>query len=201
LDANVAGSGSTGDLLSHCNRQPRLAERRHRQRTAMTETFVKDASTPTPQGRGVRSTLPSAFLARFQNGALCDLSRPTRYARGPRRQEKIHRCRSRREGLIFWYLPDLHRCNTSTTATKGQLAAGARPHHHRRPIILTWPLWVPWAGDRLRSPLSTSRRISSPPRERQGPRAPTFRDGLANRLLALSVLASAKSGRWTHHQL
>jgi myo-inositol 2-dehydrogenase/D-chiro-inositol 1-dehydrogenase len=82
LDANVAGSGVTGDLLAHNIDTAMWLNGQIEEVTAMTETFIKSRKhTLTGEQQAVKIDDASAFLGRFANGSLATFE-ATRYARG-----------------------------------------------------------------------------------------------------------------------
>src|SRR5439155_5455074 len=71
LDASVAGSGVTGDLLAHNIDTALWLNGPITEISAMTETFVKQRKhNLTGQVEPVKIDDASAFLCRFQNGSL-----------------------------------------------------------------------------------------------------------------------------------
>src|SRR5947209_12702737 len=71
LDASVAGSGVTGDLLAHNIDMALWLNGAINEVTAMTETFIKSRKhNLTGREKPVRIDDASAFLARFANGSL-----------------------------------------------------------------------------------------------------------------------------------
>lgn len=87
LDAEVAGSGVLGDLLSHSIDLAIWLAGPITEVTAMTETFIKERKRQEDPSRtdpvGIDDAC--AFLARFDNGALGTFE-STRYARGRKNQ-------------------------------------------------------------------------------------------------------------------
>ena len=82
LDAKVAGSGVTGDLLAHCIDTARWINGDIVSVSAMSETFIKErVHTATGKKQAVKIDDACAFLARFANGSLA-VFESTRYARG-----------------------------------------------------------------------------------------------------------------------
>ena len=82
LDADVAGSGVTGDLLAHSIDTAIWLNGPIRKVTAQTETFVKErmhAETGKVQKVGIDDAC--MFLAVFENGSMGTFE-STRYARG-----------------------------------------------------------------------------------------------------------------------
>ncbi len=82
LDAAVAGSGVTGDLLAHSIDTAIWLIGGVDSVSAMTETFIKERThSVTGKKQAVSIDDACAFLARFKNGALATFE-STRYARG-----------------------------------------------------------------------------------------------------------------------
>ena len=82
LDAKVAGSGVTGDLLAHCIDTAIWLNGPIVEVSAMTETFIKErVHTATGKKQKVTIDDACAFLAKFANGSLA-IFESTRYARG-----------------------------------------------------------------------------------------------------------------------
>jgi len=82
LDAAVAGSGVTGDLLAHCIDTAMWLNGGIDEVSALTETFVRQRlHVDTGSVQPVSIDDASAFLARFANGSTATFE-ATRYARG-----------------------------------------------------------------------------------------------------------------------
>lgn len=107
LDADVAGSGVTGDLLAHSIDTAIWLIGSIEKVSAMTETFIKErALQDEPKKRKkVRIDDACAFLARFKNGALATFE-STRYARGRKNQNTLEINGER--GSIYFDLEDAH---------------------------------------------------------------------------------------------
>src|SRR3954454_8480451 len=107
LDADVAGSGGTGDLVAHCIDTGIWWNGPVREVCAMTETFIKERKHQ-ESGRveEVRIDDASAFLARFENGSLGTFE-ATRYARGHKALYTLEI--NGEHASIAWDLHDLHR--------------------------------------------------------------------------------------------
>ena len=124
LDASVAGSGVTGDLLAHCIDTAMWLNGPIDNVTAMTETFVKERThNLTGQKQEVTIDDAAAFLARFANGSLATFE-ATRYARGHKAQYTLEI--NGENASIAWICTICTGCTISTTATRGGCAAGAR---------------------------------------------------------------------------
>ena len=194
LDASVAGSGVTGDLLAHCIDTALWLNGGIDTVTAMTETFVKErkhALTGKKQKVGIDDA--SAFLARFTNGSLATFE-ATRYARG---HKALYTFEINGEhASIFWDLHDLHRLQWFDHRDPG-IVRGWRSIHVSdgdQPYMKNW--WVP--GLQIGYEHSFVHQVADflAGLASGQPAAPTFRDGLATDLVTDAVLKSAKSQRW-----
>src|SRR5206468_4092586 len=83
LDADVAGAGVTGDLLSHAVDTALWLNGPITEVTAMTEIFIKERSVQDAPDARKAVTIDDAcqFMCRFENSSL-GLFESTRYARG-----------------------------------------------------------------------------------------------------------------------
>ncbi len=124
LDAAVAGSGVTGDLLAHCIDTAMWLNGGITEVTAMTETFIKERHhTLTGKIEKVDIDDASAFLARFSNGSLATFE-ATRYARG---HKALYTFEINGEhASIFWDLHDLHRLQFFDHRDEGRLRGWRR---------------------------------------------------------------------------
>jgi len=194
LDASIAGSGVTGDLLAHCIDTALWLNGGIDTVTAMTETFVKQRK---HAGTGKVSKVliddASAFLARFSNGSLATFE-ATRYARG---HKALYTFEINGEhGSLFWDLHDLHRLQFFDHRDAG-MVRGWRSIHVSdgdQPYMKNW--WVP--GLQIGYEHSFVHQVADflEGLENGKPAAPTFRDGLATDLVTDAVLASARIGKW-----
>src|SRR4051794_4325668 len=194
LDAGVAGSGVTGDLLAHCIDTALWLNGAISEVTAMTETFIK-ARTHTATGRmtpvGIDDA--SAFMGRFQNGSLA-LFEATRYARGHKALYTLEI--NGEHASARWDLHDLHRLQWFDHRDDSRLRGWRSVHitDGDHPYMKHW--WVPGLQigyehtfiHHFADFLDAAARGTSP--------APNFRDGLATDYVTDAVLKSAKSGRW-----
>jgi myo-inositol 2-dehydrogenase/D-chiro-inositol 1-dehydrogenase len=194
LDASIAGSGVTGDLLAHCIDTALWLNGSIDTVSAMTETFVKQRKhAATGKVSKVLIDDASAFLARFSNGSLATFE-ATRYARG---HKALYTFEINGEhGSIFWDLHDLHRLQFFDYRDPG-IVRGWRSIHVSdgdQPYMKNW--WVP--GLQIGYEHSFVHQVADFLRgvEDGKPAAPTFRDGLATDLVTDAVLSSANSGRW-----
>jgi predicted dehydrogenase len=194
LDAKVAGSGVTGDLLAHCIDTALWLNGSMEKVTAMTETFIKERKhnlTGKVQKVGIDDAC--AFLARFKNGSLATFE-STRYARG---HKALYTFEINGEhASIFWDLHDLHRLQYFDHRDEGRVRGWRSIHvtDGDQPYMDKW--WVPGlqigyehsfvhqVADFLES-VATGKSAS-----------PTFRDALETQYVCDAVLKSARTGKW-----
>jgi predicted dehydrogenase len=194
IDARVAGSGVTGDLLAHCIDTALWLNGPIDKVTAMTETFIKERRhTESNKVEPVEIDDACAFLARFKNGSLA-VFESTRYARGHKALYTFEI--NGAEASIAWDLHDLHRLSYFDHRDES-IVRGWRSVHVTdgdMPYMDRW--WVPGlqigyehtfvhqVADFLYN-LADNR-----------PTSPTFREALETQKVCDAVLASAKSGQW-----
>jgi myo-inositol 2-dehydrogenase/D-chiro-inositol 1-dehydrogenase len=194
LDASVAGSGVTGDLLAHCIDTAMWLNGGIAEVTAMTETFIKErthALTGTVQPVLIDDA--SAFLARFANGSLATFE-ATRYARGHKALYTLEI--NGQHGSIFWDLHDLHRLQYFNHADSGR-TRGWRSLHITdgdHPYMKNW--WVP--GLQIGYEHTFVHQVADFLTALDGdtPASPTFREAMATDRVTDAVLASARSRQW-----
>ncbi len=194
LDAGMAGSGVTGDLLAHCIDTSLWLNGGIDKVVGMTETFIKERHhNLTGKTEKVEIDDASLFLARYDNGSLGNFE-ATRYARG---HKALYTLEINGENAsIFWDLHDLHRLQYFDHRDEGR-SRGWRSIHVTdgdHPYMSKW--WVPGLQigyehsfvhqaadfiDGLGSGISA---------------APTFREAMATDLVTDAVLKSARNGQW-----
>ena len=194
LDAGVAGSGVTGDLLAHCIDTAMWLNGSIDKVSAITETFITERMhTLTGKVEPVGIDDASLFLARFSNGSLASFE-ATRYARG---HKALYTFEINGEhGSIFWDLHDLHRLQFFDHRDQG-LVRGWRSLHitdSDHPYMKHW--WVPglqigYEHTFVHQVADFLAGLSS-----GKPAAPGFREALATDLVTDAVLKSARSGQW-----
>lgn len=194
LDADVAGSGVTGDLLAHCLDTAIWINGGISSLTALTETFIKErrhAETGQMQKVGIDDA--SAVLTRFANGSLGTFE-STRYARGHKALYTLEI--NGAKGSLAWDLHDLNRVqyfdHGVDGAQRGWTNILVTDGDH--PYLGKW--WVPGLIigyehsfihqvadflDGLRTGVAA---------------APTFREALETNRVCDAILASGRSGSW-----
>jgi predicted dehydrogenase len=194
LDAAVAGSGVTGDLLAHTIDTAMWLNGGIDEVSAMTETFIKSRKhNLTGQVEPVSIDDASLALARFRNGSLATFE-ATRYARG---HKALYTLEINGENAsIIWDLHDLHRLQYFDHKDEG-LTRGWKNIHitdREHPYMSHW--WVPGlqigyehtfihqVADFLEA-LGEGKSAS-----------PTFREALATEDVTDAVLESAASRQW-----
>ena len=194
LDAKVAGSGVTGDLLAHCIDTALWLNGSLDTVSAMTETFIKERK-HNVTGKVEKVTIDDActFMGRFGNGSLA-LFESTRYARG---HKALYTFEINGEfGSIAWDLHDAHRLqyfdHRDTGIVRGWRSIHVTDGDH--PYMNKW--WVP--GLMIGYEHSFVHQLAD---FLQGiadnkPAAPTFRQALETQYVCDSVLKSAATGKW-----
>lgn len=194
LDAKVAGSGVTGDLLAHCIDTALWLNGSIDTVNAMTETFVKQRK-HTESGKVEKVGIDDAcaFLARFKNGSLATFE-STRYARG---HKALYTFEINGEhASIFWDLHDLHRLQYFDHRDEGRVRGWRNIHitDGDHPYMNKW--WVP--GLQIGYEHSFVHQLADflDGVAKGKPASPTFRDGLETQYVCDAVLKSARTNRW-----
>src|SRR5208282_6549483 len=195
LDAKVAGSGVTGDLLAHCIDTALWLNGGIAKVNAMTETFIKERKhNLTGKVEKVGIDDACAFLARFKNGSLATFE-STRYARG---HKALYTFEINGEhASIAWDLHDLHRLQYFDHRDEGRVRGWRSLHvsDSDQPYMKHW--WVP--GLQIGYEHSFIHQIADflDALGQAKQVAPTFRDALATDRVTDAVLESAKTRQWT----
>src|ERR1035441_8141998 len=194
LDASVAGSGVTGDLLAHNIDMALWLNGPILEVSAMTETFIKERKHAlTGEVTPVRIDDASAFLCRFVNGSMA-IFEATRYARGHKALFTLEINGERASAA--WDLHDLHRLEYFDYRDEGQLRGWKSIHvtDGDHPYMKNW--WVP--GLQIGYEHTFIHQVADfcIALGANKPAAPTFRDGLATEYVTDAVLRSAKTRQW-----
>jgi predicted dehydrogenase len=201
LDARVAGSGVTGDLLAHSIDTAQWLNGPIRRVVAHTETFVKERK-HAESGKVEPVTIDDAcmFLAIFANGSMGTFE-STRYARGRKNYNTLEL--NGENGSVFFNLEDPHLLDFFRYADP---ATGKKVEDHltgwqeinvtnfEHPYMKNW--WVPGCTIGYEHTFTNSFADFLASIE-GGPKfEPTLRTALDTQRVCDAVLASAKSGQW-----
>ena len=198
LDANVAGSGVTGDLLAHNIDTALWLNGAIHEVAAMTETFVKTrqhALTGKPEP--VRIDDASAFLARFENGSLATFE-ATRYARGHKALYTLEI--NGENGSLLWNLHDLHRLEFFDYQNEGRLRGWRNIHvtDGDHPYMKHW--WVPGLQIGYEHTFIHQAADFFMALEGDAPSTPNFREAMRTDYVTDAVLKAAQERSWVKVQ-
>ena len=194
LDVKAAGSGVTGDLLSHCIYTALWLNGSIATVNAMTETFIKERkSNITGKVEKVGIDDACAFLCRFANGSLATFE-STRYARG---HKALYTFEINGEhASIFWDLHDMHRLQWFDHKDEGKLRGWRSIHvtDGDHPYMKNW--WVPGLNIGFEHSFVHQLADFLTGVATGKPASPTFREALETQYVCDAVLKSAKTNRW-----
>ena len=194
LDASVAGSGVTGDLLAHAIDTALWLNGGIREVSAMTETFIKERThSLTGKVQPVKIDDASAFLARFENGSLATFE-ATRYARGHKALYTLEINGERASAM--WDLHDLHRIQYFDYGDESQLRGWRSIHvtDSEHPYMKRW--WVPGLQIGYEHTFIHQFADFLTAAGDHKDAAPTFRDALETDRVTDAVLESAQQRSW-----
>jgi len=201
LDAKVAGSGVTGDLLAHSIDTAEWLNGPIVKLVAYTETFIKQRK-HAETGKLEPVTIDDAcmFLAVFANGSIGTFE-STRYARGRKNYNTFEL--NGENGAVFFDLEDPHilqyfRYADPTTGKKieDHLTGWQRIHvtNFEHPYMKNW--WVPGCTIGYEHTFINSFADFLASLE-GGPKfEPTMRTALRTQRVCECILQSAREGRW-----
>jgi myo-inositol 2-dehydrogenase/D-chiro-inositol 1-dehydrogenase len=194
LDASVAGSGVTGDLLAHCIDTAMWMNGPITEVVAATETFVKERMhNLTGKVEKVGIDDASLFIARFANGSLATFE-ATRYARGHKALYTLEM--NGEKASVFWDLHDLHRLQYFDHRDEGYVRGWRSIHvtDGDQPYMKNW--WVP--GLQIGYEHSFVHQVADfiAGLESGKVPGPSFREALATDYVCAAVLASAQDRTW-----
>jgi predicted dehydrogenase len=194
LDAGVAGSGVTGDLLAHCIDTAMWLNGGIKDVSAVTETFVKErVHQLTGKMQKVSIDDACSFLCHFSNGSLGNFE-STRYARG---HKALYTFEINGENAsIAWDLHDLNRLEYFDYADDS-IVRGWRSIHVTdgdQPYMDKW--WVPGLSIGYEHSFVHQAADFLKSLETGEPCSPTFREALETQKVCEAVLDSAASKNW-----
>lgn len=195
LEAEVAGSGVSGDLVSHSVDTALWLNGPIASVTGMTEIFVKERPVQDEPGTKKPVTIDDAcqFMCRFQNGSL-GLFESTRYARGRKNYNTLELNGER--ASVYFDLEDPHRLQYYDHGDAEHLH-GWRSIHvtgFEHPYMKNW--WVPGTTIGYEHTFTNALADFLKGLATKNPAHPTFRDALKTQLVLDAVLESARTGRW-----
>jgi myo-inositol 2-dehydrogenase/D-chiro-inositol 1-dehydrogenase len=194
LDASVAGSGVTGDLLAHCIDTAIWLNGGIEEVSGATETFIKSRKhNLTGKVEPVNIDDASLFLARFRNGSLATFE-ATRYARG---HKALYTFEINGEhASIFWDLHDLHRLQYFDHKDEGRVRGWRSVHitDSDHPYMKRW--WVPGLQIGYEHTFIHQAADFLAAVNEGKSAAPTFRDALETDYVTDAVLQSAATRSW-----
>jgi len=194
LDAKVAGSGVTGDLLAHVIDTAMWLNGPIAELSAATETFIKSRThVLTGKLEPVGIDDASVFVARFENGSLATFE-ATRYARG---HKALYTFEINGEhASIAWDLHDLHRLQYFDHHDEGRLRGWRNIHvtDSDHPYMKHW--WVPGLQIGFEHTFIHQAADFIQALGRGERAAPTFADALLTEYVTDAVLESAANRSW-----
>jgi predicted dehydrogenase len=194
LDVNVAGSGVTGDLISHSVDTAMWLNGPIARVNAVTETFVKERKHQ-ETGKVERVGIDDAclFLARFENGSLATFE-STRYARG-RKNKNMFEINGEKASIYF-DLEDPHRLEYFDHGDPSHLAGWRSIHvtNFEHPYHKHW--WVPGTTIGYEHTFINALADFLQGVETGKPAQPDFRNAQQTQLVLDAVLESARTEKW-----
>jgi predicted dehydrogenase len=194
MDADVAGSGVLGDLLSHCIDTAMWLNGGIKDVSAMTETFIKErVHQLTGKVQKVSIDDACSFLCHFNNGALGNFE-STRYARGHKALYTFEI--NGANASIRWDLHDLNRLEFFDNSDDSILRGWRSIHvtDSDQPYMNKW--WVPGLGIGYEHSFVHHVADFLKSLETGKPCPPTFKDAFETQKVCQAVLDSATSKSW-----
>ncbi len=194
MDASVAGSGVTGDLLAHCIDTAMWLNGSIKDVSAVTETFVKERMHQLT-GKVEKVGIDDAclFHCHFENGSL-GLFESTRYARGHKALYTFEI--NGANASIRWDLHDLNRLEYFDNSDESTLRGWRSIHvtDGEQPYMDKW--WVPGLGIGYEHSFIHQVADFLLALETGSPCKPTFKEALETQKVCEAVLESASSKSW-----
>ncbi len=196
LDADVAGSGVSGDLVAHSVDTALWLNGPITEVSGMTEIFVKERATQDDPTQRKAVTIDDAcqFMCRFANGSL-GLFESTRYARGRKNYNTLEL--NGEKASVYFDLEDPHRLQYYDHGDADHLHGWRNIHvtGFEHPYMKNW--WVPGCTIGYEHTFINALADFLKGLATGTPAHPTFRDALRTQLVLDAVLESARTGRWT----
>jgi len=195
LDARVAGSGVTGDLLAHSIDMATWFIGPISTVCAMTETFIKERAMQDEPGKVMPVTIDDAcaFLARFENGALGTFE-STRYACGRKNQNTFEV--NGEKGSVAFDLETAHELDyfdhSDPVSVRGWRTIQTWDSKH--PYMKNW--WVPGCGIGYEHWHINTLADFVKGIEKGEKTCPDLKDALATQYVCDAVLTSARNKKW-----
>ncbi|MEO6675442.1 MAG: Gfo/Idh/MocA family oxidoreductase [Ginsengibacter sp.] len=194
MDANVAGSGVTGDLLAHCIDTAMWLNGAVKDVSAVTETFVKERMHQLT-GKVEKVNIDDAciFHCHFENGSL-GVFESTRYARGHKALYTFEI--NGANASIRWDLHDLNRLGFFDNADDSNVRGWRSIHvtDGDQPYMDKW--WVPGLGIGYEHSFIHQAADFLESLETGEACHPTFKDALETQKVCEAVIDSAASKSW-----
>ena len=201
LDANVAGSGVTGDLLAHSIDTGMWLNGAITRVTAKTETFVKErthAETGKVEPVGIDDAC--MFLAEFANGSMGTFE-STRYARGRKNFNTFEM--NGADGSVYFDLEEPeylqffeYTQQQSGKKTEDHLTCWRKIHTTNSEHPYMDKYWVPGTCIGYEHTFLNALADFVTGVETGKPAQPDFRNALQTQRVCEAVLDSAKTGQW-----
>jgi len=201
LDAGVAGSGVTGDLLAHSIDTAMWLNGAIARVVARTETFIKERQ-HVETGRREPVTIDDAcmFLAEFANGSLGTFE-STRYARGRKNFNTLEL--NGAEGSVYFDLEEPeylqffeYKQMQSGKKTESHLTGWRKIHTTNSEHPYMDRYWVPGTCIGYEHTFLNALADFVAGIESGQPTQPDFRNALQTQKVCDTVLESARNGRW-----
>ncbi|MCL5746438.1 MAG: Gfo/Idh/MocA family oxidoreductase [Acidobacteria bacterium] len=201
LEAGVAGSGVTGDLLAHSIDTAMWLNGPIKRVVAKTETFVKERKhAETGQVQPVTIDDACMFLAEFANGSLGTFE-STRYARGRKNYNTFEL--NGAEGSLFFDLEEPeylqffeYRQLQSGKKTESHLTGWRKIHTTNSEHPYMKHYWVPGTCIGYEHTFLNALADFVAGIESGKPVQPDFRAGVQTQKVCDAVIESARSGKW-----
>lgn len=195
LDANVAGSGVTGDLLAHSIDSAIWLIGSISSVCAMTETFIKERKLQDEPDKvmPVKIDDACAFLARFENGALATFE-STRYACGRKNYNTFEV--NGEKGSIFFDLENAHELSYYSHGDDSRVRGwrNIQVWDADHPYMGHW--WVPGCAIGYEHTFTHAVADFISGIEKGEKMCPDFRDALETQIVCDAVLSSASNQKW-----